>query len=98
MPPLLIDPVGDTINENQVAEVSVTIVDAGPSDVFSVTVDWQDGTVDTIAGLGLQDANGTVDGTSYQWTASSRLLVVRHLYADDNPSQRRVTSTSFRLR
>ena len=34
-PPRLIDVAGDTIAENQIAEVSATIDDAGTNDVFS---------------------------------------------------------------
>ena len=41
---------------------------------------------DTITGLGLADASGTVGGTTYQWDAQTRELTVTHLYEDDNPT------------
>jgi len=82
-PPTLTNIVGDTINENEVATISAKIVDPGVNDVFSVQVDWLDGTSDTISGLGAVDTSGTVGGTTYQWTAATRDLVLSHQYLDD---------------
>ena len=72
--PTLTNIVGDTINENDVATISATIVDPSTNDVFEVQVDWLDGSSDTISGLGAVDTAGTVGGTTYQWTAATRQL------------------------
>jgi PKD repeat protein len=84
--PVLENVSGDVINENEAATVTATIVDPSTSDVFEVDVDWQDGTSDTIVGLGNMDDSGTVGGTSYVWTAAGRQLALSHLYHDDVPS------------
>src|SRR5262249_40601730 len=69
-----------------------TITDPGTRDVFSVDVNWQDGSSDTITGLGLVNASGTVGGTTYVWTAATRQLQVSHQYLDDGPSPGNATS------
>ncbi|HMO10397.1 MAG TPA: PKD domain-containing protein, partial [Actinotalea sp.] len=85
--PQLTNVVGDTINEGQTADIFVTIVDPGALDVFEIDVDWKDGDpIDTITGLGLLDASGTVGNTAYEWTAATRLLKLSHQYLDDNPT------------
>ena len=51
----------NTIDEGQTATIKMTVDDPGLSDVFEVDVDWKDGTpADTIVGLGLASAGGTV--------------------------------------
>src|SRR5205085_1463627 len=51
-----------------------------------VTVNWE-GSTDTISGLtAASNASGTVGGTSYTWTASTRALSMSHQYLDDNPT------------
>jgi PKD repeat protein len=76
-----------TIDEGQTATIKMTIDDAGAMDVFAVEVNWKDGApADTITGLGMVDASGTVGGTKYEWDAQARELTVSHLYPDDNPS------------
>ena len=84
--PELVDVTGSTIQENGVATVSATIVDAGSQDVFSVDVNWQDGTSDTITGLGGSDVSNTIGGTTYVWTAATRQLQLSHQYLDDGAS------------
>ena len=84
--PELVDVTGSTILENGVATVSATINDDGSVDVYSVDVNWQDGTSDTVTGLGLADSAGTVGGTSYTWTAATRELQLSHQYLDDGTS------------
>jgi Ca2+-binding RTX toxin-like protein len=86
--PLLVSVSGSTINENDVATVLATISDPGTLDTFSVTVNWGlgEGSPDTITGLGGTNLSGTVGGTSYIWTASTRLLSLTHQYLDDNPT------------
>jgi hypothetical protein len=72
-----------TINEGSTATFSVTITDPSAVDTFSVQVNWQDGSnADTLA-LGLTNSSGTVGGTSYTWTASSRTLQLSHLFTDN---------------
>jgi hypothetical protein len=94
--PSLIDIVGDTIDEHGVATISAVISDAGTKDVFSVTVDWQDSTAaDTITGLGLIDATGTVGGTGYTWTAATRELLLTHQYLDDGPYPGNATASDI---
>jgi hypothetical protein len=90
--PQLSDSADVTIDENGTATLTTTITDPGTRDVFSVDVNWQDGTSDTINGLGLTDAAGTVGGTTYTWTAATRQLTVSHQYLDDGPSPGNVTS------
>ena len=76
-----------TIDEGQTATIKMTIDDPGAADVFAVDVDWKDGApTDTITGLGLVNASGTVGGTTYTWDAQSRQLTVSHLYKDDGPT------------
>ena len=87
--PKLIDfaAVDNTIDEGQTATIKMTVDDPGVNDVFAVDVDWKDGApADTIVGLGLANASGTVGGTTYQWDATTRQLTVSHLYQDDNPT------------
>jgi len=82
--PSLVSVTGSTIDENGTATVTATISDPGTKDVFRVVVAYQDGTpVDTINGLGLSNASGTVGGTTYTWVASTRSLTLRHQYLDD---------------
>jgi PKD repeat protein len=83
VPPALTDIAGDNIDEGEVATIVARVVDPSPRDVFDFDVDWLDGTSDTIPGLGAVDANGTVGGTEYQWTAATRELRLSHRYADD---------------
>ena len=83
VPPTLTNIVGDTINENDIATIRAKIVDPGTNDVFSVQVNWLDGTSDTISGLGAVDSSGTAAGTTYQWTAATRQLDLSHQYLDD---------------
>lgn len=72
-----------TINEGSTATFSVTISDPSTADTFSVQVNWQDGSnADTLA-LGLTNGSGTVGGTTYTWTASSRTLQLTHLFTDN---------------
>jgi hypothetical protein len=84
--PQISDPADTTILENGTATLTTTITDPGTQDVFSVDVNWQDGTSNTITGLGLSDASGTVGGTDYVWTAATRVLQVSHQYLDDGVS------------
>jgi PKD repeat protein len=84
--PSLTNIAGDNIDEGEVATVVARVVDPSPRDVFQVDVDWRDGTTDTISGLGTINANGTVGGTEYQWTAATRELRLSHRYLDDNPT------------
>ena len=79
--PQISDPADTTINENGTAVLVTTLTDPGTLDVFSVDVNWQDGTSDTITGLGLVDAAGTVGGTDVHWTAATRQLQVSHQYS-----------------
>jgi PKD repeat protein len=76
----------DTIDEGDDATITMNIDDPGPFDTFEVDVDWREGSVDTITGLGASDASGTVGDTEYEWTAATRQLTVTHLYVDDNPT------------
>jgi hypothetical protein len=78
--------VDDMINEGETATIVMNINDSGALDVFEVDVDWQDGPLDTIAGLGLMSFDGTAGNTDFQWDAQSRQLTVSHLYRDDNPT------------
>jgi PKD domain len=77
---------GDSIEEDQVATIGMTIVDPGASDVFSVEVNWMDGTSDTISGLGSVNTSGAEGGTSYTWNAAMRRLELSHQYLDDGPN------------
>jgi hypothetical protein len=84
--PELSDPANVTIQERGIATLVTIITDPGTLDVFSIDVNWQDGSSNTLSGLGLSNASGTVGGTSYVWTASTRQLFVSHQYLDDDPS------------
>ena len=84
--PTLTNVTGSTINENAVATVTATIVDPSATDVFSVQVDWLDGSTANITGLGAADSAGMVGSTSYQWTAATRSLQLSHQYLDDGLS------------
>jgi hypothetical protein len=84
--PQLSDPLDVVIPENDTATLVTTLTDPGSLDVFSVDVNWQDGTIDTISGLGLSDVSGTVGGTMYTWVATTRQLTVKHQYLDDDPT------------
>ena len=84
--PALVSVLGSSISENGTATVTATISDPGSQDVFSVQVNWGEGSPDTITGLGLSDTSGTVGATSYSWIASSRALTLSHQYLDDNPT------------
>ncbi|MBY0588251.1 right-handed parallel beta-helix repeat-containing protein, partial [bacterium] len=84
--PVFASVLGSTIDENDTATVVANIVDAGTLDVFSVEVNWGEGSPDTITGLGLTNATGSIGGTAYVWTASTRLLSLSHKYLDDNPT------------
>jgi PKD repeat protein len=85
--PTLVNLVGSTIEENGIATVTAMVNDPGLLDTFEVDVNWQDGgSTDHVVGLGAIDASGTFGGTSYQWTAATRQLQLRHLYLDDGPS------------
>ncbi len=84
--PTLTNITGDTINENQVATISAKIVDPSTNDVFTVHVDWLDGSTATIGSLGSANASGTVGDTTYQWMAANRKLQLSHQYLDDGPT------------
>lgn len=85
--PQISDPADIPVNENGEVTLTATITDPGTKDVFSVDVNWQDGSPDTITGLGLSDvASTTVGGTTFTWTAATRQLTVKHTYPDDNPT------------
>ena len=81
--PTLINVTGDSIDEGHVATTGLIVVDPGTLDVFTVNVDWRDGSTATIGGLGLTDVSGTVGSTNYTWTAATRQLTLTHLYADN---------------
>jgi hypothetical protein len=82
--PTLINVVGASINEGNVATISLNFVDPGSIDVFTANVDWRDGSTATILTLSLIDSSGTVGNTTYEWTAATRELVLSHLYADNS--------------
>ena len=84
-----------SINENDIASATVTITNPDSTDIHSANVNWGEGTPDTITGLGLSDVSGTVGGTTYSWTAATRVLNVSHRYLDDNPTA--TTSDSFTI-
>jgi hypothetical protein len=85
--PTLTGTTGSTINENGSATVTTTISDPGTQDVFSVQVNWQDGSpADTVPGLGLSNSSGSVGSTSYTWVAATRSLTLHHTYLDDGVS------------
>ena len=86
MAPALVSVLGSSISENGTAIVTATISDPGSQDIFSVQVNWGEGSPDTITGLGLSDTSGSVGATSYSWIASSRALTLSHQYLDDNPT------------
>jgi hypothetical protein len=90
--PQISDPANVTIQENGFATLVTTVTDPGTLDVFSVDVNWQDGTSNTITGLGLANSSGTVGGTTFVWTAATRQLSVSHQYLDDGPSPGNGTS------
>ncbi|MCC7086779.1 MAG: right-handed parallel beta-helix repeat-containing protein [Pirellulales bacterium] len=95
--PQLTSLIGDTINEGGLATITTIISDPGTQDVFSINVDWQDGTlIDTIGGLGTSDASGTAaNGTGYVWVAATRSLTLTHTYLDDGPSPGNATSSDL---
>jgi PKD repeat protein len=85
--PQLINVVGSTINENGFATITAKVDDPGVADTFSIDADWQDNTGTAhITGLGASDNTGTVNNTSYQWTAATRQIQLSHQYVDDGPS------------
>jgi hypothetical protein len=87
-----LSPATQTINEGTVATVTTTITDPGTRDVFTVTVNWQDGATDTIT-LGTSSSNGTAGGTTYVWLATLRQLAVSHRYLDGAATQDNRTVT-----
>jgi len=73
-----------SINENGTATGTLTITDPGTLDTYTIQVNWGEGTPDTIT-VGLTNvASTTVGGTTYTWTAATRVLTVSHQYLDDN--------------
>src|SRR5262249_3281222 len=74
---------GDSINEGQVATVTMNVGDPGTLDVFTVNVDWRDGSTATIPSLGAANAQGDINETHYEWTAATRQLTLTHLYPDN---------------
>ena len=85
--PILVNTAGTTIVENSDATIAATILDPGTLDVFSVAVNWQDGSTANIVGLGLTDIPSTTIGdTTYTWNAATRRLTLTHHYGDDNPT------------
>jgi Ca2+-binding RTX toxin-like protein len=59
-----------SINENDVATLTGTIADPDPTDSFTLTVDWGDGTAPV----------------SYTIAADARNFTLTHQYLDDNPT------------
>jgi hypothetical protein len=85
--PQISDPADTQVNENSEVTLTTTITDPAPTDVFSVDVDWKDGSSDTIPNLGQSDIGSTtVGGTTFTWTAATRQLVLKHTYLDDDPT------------
>jgi hypothetical protein len=81
--PVFTNVMGDSINESQVATISLNVVDPGTLDVFRFNVDWRDGSTATISGSGATNATGTVGATDFTWTAATRQLTLSHLYPDN---------------
>jgi hypothetical protein len=81
--PTILSLTGDSIDEGHVATIGMNVGDPGTLEVFTVNVDWRDGSTATIGGLGAADATGTIGATNYSWTAATRQLTLTHLYADN---------------
>ncbi len=75
-----------TVNEQQVATLSGTIVDPGVMDSFTMGVHWGDGTSNsfTLGTAALDRAD--VAGDLLTWEPSSGAFSVEHQYRDDDPS------------
>ncbi|HEX5470569.1 MAG TPA: hypothetical protein VFW73_01725 [Lacipirellulaceae bacterium] len=82
--PSILNLTGDTINEGGVATVTLNVDDPSRLDIFTVNVDWKDGSTATIGGLGTTDIDQGISGTTlYTWTAATRQLTLSHLYPDN---------------
>jgi PKD repeat protein len=93
VPPQLVNVIGATVDENAVATITAKIQDPGVNDTFSVNVNWQDLTNDTITGLGASSSVGFIGNTGYDWNATTHELKLFHQYVDDGPSPGNATSS-----
>ncbi len=85
--PMLVEVTAGDINENGVTTLSGKIVDPGSLDTFTLTVNWEDGTVEeytTLPGGSGIDLLNPPEGVTYD--PVTREFTIEHRYLDDNPT------------
>ncbi|MEP4380244.1 MAG: PKD domain-containing protein, partial [Alphaproteobacteria bacterium] len=75
-----------SIDEDDYATLSGTIVDPGTQDTFTLDLDWGNGETSSIA-LGTSGLSGAdIGGDLVTWNPTTREFSVDHQYLDDNPT------------
>ena len=74
------------IDEDDFATFNGTINDPDAADSFTLTVDWDDGSTNTISLGGSDLTNVIVNGDVVTWNATTRDFQIDHQYLDDGSS------------